>query len=52
MEKSVSAEHLERIHCCAECKSVFLFMSDVEDHQEMYGHRKKMYEVPFDSITR
>jgi hypothetical protein len=31
-------EKLDRIYLCAQCKAVFLFKSDVEDHKEMSGH--------------
>jgi hypothetical protein len=41
-------ERLDKVYCCTECKAAFLFMSDVADHQEIYGHRKKMYEMPFE----
>jgi hypothetical protein len=30
---------LDKVFCCRQCTSVFLFESDVEDHAEMCGHR-------------
>jgi hypothetical protein len=45
--KPVGVERLDKIYSCMECKAVFLFKSDVLDHQEMFGH-SKMYEAPFE----
>ena len=42
----VSVEILDKIYFCLECKNVFLFRTDVGDHQEMYGH-EMVREVPF-----
>jgi len=29
---------LENIHCCKSCGMIFMFSSDVEDHERMIGH--------------
>jgi hypothetical protein len=34
------------IYCSAECRAVFLFRSDVDDHKEMSGHCR-MHELSF-----
>jgi hypothetical protein len=39
-------EKLDRMYFCKECKSVFLFRSDVDDHREMSGH-DSVSEQPF-----
>jgi hypothetical protein len=33
-------ERLDRLYFCVQCKAVFLFQSDVEDHQQASGHRE------------
>jgi hypothetical protein len=33
-------EKLDKIYFCTKCKSVFLFKSDVGDHDEIYGHNE------------
>jgi hypothetical protein len=45
-QQRMSAEILDRLYFCVNCKSVFLFQADLTDHQEMYGH-EKYSEVPF-----
>jgi len=46
LNPKLAIEKLDRIYFCTECKSVFLFKSDVEDHREMSGH-DGMKEQPF-----
>ena len=43
----VTVEKLDRIYFCTECKTVFLFRADAEDHERTTGHTK-MNEMPFD----
>jgi hypothetical protein len=31
-------ERLDKIYLCTECKEVFLFRSDIEDHELMLEH--------------
>lgn len=38
MNSKLEVEKLDRIYVCADCKSVFLFKSDIMDHKEMSGH--------------
>ena len=38
LNSKLEMEKLDRLYLCTECKSVFLFKSDVEDHKEMSGH--------------
>lgn len=38
MNPKLVIEKLDRIYFCTECRTVFLFRSDVEDHREMSGH--------------
>ena len=38
LNPKVEMEKLDRIYLCTQCKSVFLFKSDVEDHREISGH--------------
>jgi hypothetical protein len=46
----LSAQHqveiLDKLYFCKECKAVFLFESDVEDHVMLRGH-KEIGIVPF-----
>lgn len=37
-------EKLDNIYICTECNMVFLFKSDVDDHQALI-HREKMSEI-------
>jgi len=39
-------ERLDKIYYCTQCKSVFLFKSDVEDHEKIFGHDEVMVQ-PF-----
>ena len=39
-------EKLDRVYCCGQCRAVFLFKSDVDDHKETSGHCD-IKEVPF-----
>jgi hypothetical protein len=34
----LTVEKIDRIYLCAECRMVFLFKSDVDDHLDMKGH--------------
>ena len=34
----LTIERLDRIYVCTQCKSTFLFKSDVVDHTETAGH--------------
>ncbi len=43
----VTIEKLDRIYFCAECKMVFLFRTDVHEHEKLTGHAKAR-EMPFD----
>ena len=43
---STIVEKLDRVYCCKQCRAVFLFKSDVNDHVEMSGH-PDIQEVPF-----
>ena len=45
-DTTVTIERLDRVYCFMECKAVFLFLGDVADHQEMFGHKDKFSEVP------
>lgn len=38
-------EKLDRIYSCTQCKAVFLFKSDVGEHEETLGHGT-MKELP------
>jgi hypothetical protein len=38
-------EKLDKIYICMKCSMVFLFKSDVEDHQMFFQH-EKMSEIP------
>lgn len=38
LNSKLTTEKLDRIYTCAQCRSVFLFKSDTEDHREMSGH--------------
>jgi hypothetical protein len=38
LNPKLEIEKLDRIYVCAQCRSVLLFKSDVEDHSEMSGH--------------
>ncbi|MEM3095270.1 MAG: hypothetical protein QXX64_06500 [Nitrososphaera sp.] len=38
LNPKLAEERLDRIYVCSQCRSVFLFKSDVEDHREMSGH--------------
>jgi len=33
-------ERLDTLYLCQDCKSVFLFKSDVSDHEDIFGHKK------------
>jgi hypothetical protein len=37
LELKLETEKLDKIYLCEQCRSVFLFKSDVEDHIEMSG---------------
>jgi hypothetical protein len=39
-------EKLDKIYCCAQCKAVFLFKSDVSEHEEMFVGHGTMKELP------
>jgi hypothetical protein len=43
----VTAEKVDRLYFCTECRIVFLFKSDVDDHEAISGH-SKINEMPFD----
>jgi len=43
---AVTIESLDKVYCCMECRAVYLFQSDVLDHQQQTKHEKKFYEVP------
>jgi len=43
---AVVIERLDKVYCCTECESGYLFISDVAEHQENTDHRKKFCEVP------
>jgi hypothetical protein len=45
-QKGVTVEKIDRIYFCAECRMVFLFLSDASDHQRSQGH-SKINEMPF-----
>lgn len=34
----VAADKLDKIYFCNECRNVFLFNTDVSDHEKMSGH--------------
>ena len=34
----MTVEKIDRIYFCAECRMVFLFKSDAEEHQDVMGH--------------
>ena len=42
----VAVEKLDRIYFCAECKRVFLFKADMQEHEKMTGHARAR-EMPF-----
>jgi hypothetical protein len=33
-------DRLDKLYFCEECRAVFLFRSDIEEHQDVTGHRK------------
>ena len=37
MNPKLAIEKLDKIYVCTQCKIVFLFKSDVDDHAEMTG---------------
>ena len=45
---SLIIEKLDKIYCCMGCRAVYLFISDIAEHQEDTGHRTKFYEVPLE----
>ena len=36
--KGQQVEVLDKAYCCKDCKAIFLFKSDVEDHQQKTAH--------------
>jgi len=38
VEAGVAVEKLDKIYFCNECRNVFLFNTDVSDHEKMSGH--------------
>ena len=45
-EDKVSIEKIDRIYFCKECQMVFLFKSDVKEHQDRHGH-SNLKDMPF-----
>ena len=43
----MTVEKIDRIYFCAECRMVFLFKSDADDHGHLKGH-SSLREMPFD----
>jgi hypothetical protein len=41
-----AVERLDTAYCCTLCKAVYLFASDVEDHQQATGHSRPFIEMP------
>lgn len=44
LNSKLTIEKLDKIYFCMQCKTVFLFKSDAEDHKEMSGHSDKKTE--------
>jgi len=45
MQSAKCVEKLDRVYCCSQCSAIFLFRSDVEDHDRIFGH-KEMTVMP------
>ena len=43
----VTVEKIDRIYFCTECRMVFLFKSDADDHGQLQGH-SNLNEMPFE----
>ena len=43
----MTVEKFDRIYFCTECRMVFLFKSDAEDHEQLQGH-SNLKEMPFE----
>lgn len=43
----MTVEKIDRIYFCVECKMVFLFRSDADEHQDAEGH-PTLKEIPFE----
>jgi hypothetical protein len=43
----LTIEKIDRIYFCAECRTVFLFKSDAQDHEVLQGHAN-LKELPFE----
>jgi hypothetical protein len=43
----LTVEKIDRIYFCAECRMVYLFKSDADDHQTETGHAG-LREMPFE----
>ena len=37
-QRSMRDEKLVKAYVCQECRSVFLFLADTEDHERLWGH--------------
>jgi hypothetical protein len=44
---ATTVEKLDRLYFCGECKMVFLFKADADDHERMKGH-SRIHEMPFE----
>lgn len=49
---SVTSEILDKLYVCKECKTHYLFRSDVAEHQQMTGHNIGFTEILVDSIAK
>jgi hypothetical protein len=49
MQFAKQVEKLDRMFVCQSCKTVFLFASDVADHEATFGH-SEMDIMPFDEV--
>jgi hypothetical protein len=43
----LTVEKIDKIYFCAECRMVFLFKSDADEHQDVNGH-EGVREMPFE----
>jgi hypothetical protein len=49
MHQKMHPDDLKAIWICYECKTVFIFHSDIEDHKDLSGH--KMIEKAMTMIS-
>ena len=47
----VTVERLDRAYCCTQCNAVYLFASDVLEHQQQTGHMRQFFEIPLEEPT-